>query len=174
VTRPPSVPAEAGFRPGDVLLLDVFQEPSLSGEFTVGPDGGFRHHLLGWVMVKDMTPGIAEMVVAKLFKDGILVDPKVTVRLKPGGNRKIVINGQVQKPGEYEFPANDKITLLGAIARAGGFTNIARPSQVRIVRTSVGGEKETIPVDVSDLFSGRKPDIVLQPEDKIFVPESPF
>lgn len=167
------VSASATFQAGDVLFLDIFQEPTLSGEFVIGEDGGFRHPLLGWVRTKGMTPGVAEVMITRLLKDGIMVDPRVTVRMKSGSNRKIVINGQVNKPGEYDFPANDKMTLLGAIARAGGFTSIAKPSQVRILRT-VNGVKETIPVDVPDLFSGRSADIPLQPEDKIFVPESTF
>jgi polysaccharide biosynthesis/export protein len=162
------------FQTGDMISLLVFQEPNLSGDFTVGEDGGFRHPLLGWVHVKGMSSGATEVLISRLLKDGFLVDPKVSVRMQSVGVlRKIVINGQVNRPGEYEFPANDKITLLGAIARAGGLTNIARPSQVRIVR-SKDGVKETIPVDVGDLFSGRAADIPLQPEDKIFVPESTF
>jgi polysaccharide biosynthesis/export protein len=161
------------FQTGDLISLLVFQEPNLSGEFTVGEDGGFRHPLLGWVHVKGMSSGATEVLITRLLKDGFLVDPKVSVRMQSVGVRKIVINGQVNRPGEYEFPANDKLTLLGAIARAGGLTNIARPSQVRIVR-SKDGAKETIPVDVGDLFSGRAADIPLQPEDKIFVPESTF
>lgn len=170
---PTPPPPSTTFQPGDVLYLDIFQEPTLSGEFVIGEDGGFRHPLLGWVRTKGMTPGVAEVMITRLLKDGIMVDPRVTVRIKSSSNRKIVINGQVNKPGEYDFPANDKMTLLGAIARAGGFTNIAKPSQVRIIRT-VNGVKETIPVDVPDLFSGRSADIPLQPEDKIFVPESTF
>ncbi len=169
----PSVTASSTFQPGDVLYLDIFQEPTLCGEFVIGEDGGFRHPLLGWVRTKGMTPGVAEVMITRLLKDGIMVDPRVTVRIKSTSNRKIVINGQVNRPGEYEFPGNDKMTLLGAIARAGGFTSIAKPSQVRIIRT-VNGVKETIPVDVPDLFSGRAADIPLQPEDKIFVPESAF
>lgn len=162
------------FQTGDQISLLVFQEPNLSGDFTVGEDGGFRHPLLGWVHVKGMSSGATEVLITRLLKDGFLVDPKVSVRMQSVGvMRKIVINGQVTRPGEYEFPANDKMTLLGAIARAGGLTNIARPSQVRIVRSKDGG-KETIPVDVGDLFSGRAADIPLQPEDKIFVPESTF
>jgi polysaccharide export outer membrane protein len=161
------------FQTGDLISLLIFQEPNLSGEFTVGEDGGFRHPLLGWIHVKGMSSGATEVLITRLLKDGFLVDPKVSVRMQSVGVRKIVINGQVNRPGEYDFSINDKMTLLGAIARAGGLTNIARPSQVRIVR-SKDGAKETIPVDVGDLFSGRAADIPLQPEDKIFVPESTF
>ena len=66
---------------------------------------------------------------------------------------------------------SEQVTLLRAIAQAGGFTDRARRGKVLITRTEGGSEKK-IHVDVKEILSGGRKDFVLQAFDVVFVPES--
>ncbi len=102
------------------------------------------------------------------------MNPKVSIEFASSHLlRQIVVNGQVKSPGVYEFSANERMTLLTAIARAGGFTDIAKEKGVRVIRM-IGGSETVIPVNVPNLLSGKDPDFVLQANDRIWVPESAF
>jgi polysaccharide export outer membrane protein len=81
--------------------------------------------------------------------------------------------GQVQRPGSFDIPSEESVTLLQAIAMAGGFSRLAVQSKVTITRT-VGGKK-TLTVDVKSAANdpGTKPFEIL-PYDTIFVAERIF
>jgi polysaccharide export outer membrane protein len=83
----------------------------------------------------------------------------------------IYVFGQVNKPGNIKMKKSAQLTLLRAIAQAGGFTDRARKSGVIIKRTINGREKK-IKVNTKKILSGKKPDIILEPNDVVFVPES--
>jgi polysaccharide export outer membrane protein len=84
----------------------------------------------------------------------------------------IYVFGQVKNPGAVRMKkGSDAVTLLRAIAQAGGFTDRARRGKVLITRTVDGVEKK-ITVDVKDILGGRRLDFVLQAFDVVFVPES--
>ena len=65
------------------------------------------------------------------------------------------------------------MTLLQAIAGAGGFTDLASPDRVRIVRKMPNGRQTTLKIRVSDLLDGRgkQQDVPLEPNDVVMVPE---
>ena len=107
------------------------------------------------------------------FARDYFVNPKVSVQLDSKKQAQIVVNGQVAKPGVYDFDPRVRMTVLTAIARAGGFTDIARESGVKIIRV-VDGKEQTIPVNAADLLSGKKSDVVLLADDLLWVPESKF
>ena len=67
------------------------------------------------------------------------------------------------------------MTVLGAVAAAGGFTPIAAPDRTRVIRT-VDGNSKTIPVVISDITKRgeKEKDIPLEPNDVVFVPQSFF
>ena len=159
---------------GDFFSMEVFGEDDLSGEFVVSETGSIRHPLLGRVLVAGMPKGQLEEYFRSLLAQDYLVDPKVSIEFASANlSRQIVINGQVSSPGVYEFSANERMTLLTAIARAGGFTDIAKEKGVRVIRM-VGGSEEVIPVNVPNLLSGKDPDFILQANDRVWVPESAF
>jgi polysaccharide export outer membrane protein len=84
----------------------------------------------------------------------------------------IYVFGQVKNPGAVRMKkGSDDVTLLRAIAQAGGFSDRARRGKVLITRTEDGTEKK-IHVDVKDILSGGRKDFVLQAFDVVFVPES--
>ena len=68
-----------------------------------------------------------------LAKD-YLVNPHVNVNVTEYSKRRITILGQVQKPGSYDMPDREAVTLLQAIGMAGGYTRIADPSKITFKR----------------------------------------
>lgn len=83
----------------------------------------------------------------------------------------IFVFGQVKNPGQIQMKRNDQLTLLRAIAQAGGFSDRARKSSVLITRIENGKEIK-IKVNVKKILSGKKPDFILKPNDVIYVKTS--
>lgn len=83
----------------------------------------------------------------------------------------VYIFGQVNEPGQIQMKKSRPLTLLRAIAQAGGFTERARKSSVLITRRENGKEIK-IKVNVKKILSGKKPDFILKPNDVIYVKAS--
>jgi polysaccharide export outer membrane protein len=162
-------------QPGDEIDLQVFREPDFSGMFRLSPEGTIRHPLMGTLMLAGLSIKQIETQLVDELAERYLVNPSVIVQIKSAQGSQIVILGEVRKPGVYPLIRGDRLTLLQAIANAGGFTELASPDRVRIVRNA-GGERSTIRVRVSELLSGRgrQQDIPLEPDDVIMVPEVIF
>jgi protein involved in polysaccharide export with SLBB domain len=161
--------------PGDVLHVEVFREPDISGRFEVNSNGSIHHPLLGSVSVLKLSVPDAKALLTGRLAEDYLVDPNLTVSLTRSTGRPIMIFGEVRKPGAYDVESGRRETLLQIIARAGGFTDIAARDRVRIVR-SLDGKEQSIRVRVTDLLRGRDgvTDIDLMPGDVITVPETFF
>jgi protein involved in polysaccharide export with SLBB domain len=128
--------------PGDKLRVTVFGEDDLSGEYSVDGSGQVQLPLVGQVKAAGLTihEFVAEADAA--FENGYLKDPKISVEVE--NYRPFYIMGEVNKPGEY--PYENGLTVLGAIALAGGYTYRADDSDVYIRRA--GSTKEVVlPVD---------------------------
>ncbi len=83
----------------------------------------------------------------------------------------IFVFGQVKNPGQIQMKKSDQLTLLRAIAQAGGFGDRARKSSVLITRRESGKEIK-IKVNVKKILSGKQPDFNLKPNDVVYVKES--
>jgi hypothetical protein len=161
--------------PGDEIEIQVFREPEFSGKFLLDEDGRFRHPLMGMTAVAGLSVADAEKMITGLLEADFLVNPRVIVTLTRTLKSQIVILGEVKNPGVYPVPVNEKTTLLQVIALSGGFTGMASPDRVKIVRRKEDGTI-TIPARVSDMLSGRgrQRDIELEPDDVIMVPKIIF
>ena len=95
------------------------------------------------------------LLVDKL-KDRILKDPQVVVTIKDRNSQKISVFGQVAKPGQVGYYPN--MTIVDAIASAGGFTGIAAKNSVNL-RREVGGKIETHVYPVADITEGRSQNV---------------
>lgn len=122
----------------------------------------------------------SQSLVIKLDDLLLRANPKYNIPIFPGdiinvpGNQylDIYVFGQVKNPGAVRMKkGSDDVTLLRAIAQAGGFSDRARRGKVMITRTVDGIEKK-INVDVKEILSGHRKDFVLQAFDVIFIPES--
>jgi polysaccharide export outer membrane protein len=122
----------------------------------------------------------SQSLIIKLDDVLLKADPKYNIPIFPGdiinvpGSQflDIYIFGQVKNPGAVRMKkGSDEVTLLRAIAQAGGFTDRARRGKVQVTRTENGTETK-IYVDVKEILGGGRKDFVLQAFDVVFVPES--
>jgi len=111
---------------GDKLHIITFDEPQLTGDFYVGSDGTVSLPWIGSVPARGRTEADLRQDIEARLKKGYIVDP--TVSLQVMAYRPFYILGEVNKPGQY--PYIDGLTLLGAVATAGGFTYRANTRKV--------------------------------------------
>ena len=174
---PPSATILAGggdvsvLGPSDLIEVRVFGEPELSGVYQVSAEGDVRLPLIGDIAVAGLSPEAAQAKIEDTYNEKYLRGAQVSLLVKAYNARRVHILGQVSKPGTYSYEPN--LTVIGAIALAGGFTRLAVPSQTLITR-GAGEEQTRITVDAGEIQRGHKPDVSLKPGDIIFIPESIF
>ncbi len=166
--------AGSRFGPGDIFEVRLVGEADLSGTYRVAPDGTFDFPYCGRMTASGL---IASEVASKLvscLRDGkFMKDPQVVVLGKDvGGNRKIMVLGYVNKAGP--FPYVDNMSIIEAIADAGGFSNFAGQNQTSVIRPMPDGRDQRFKVPVQDIGLGRVQNFLLRPGDIVYVPESAF
>jgi len=155
----------------DTFDVRVYGETDLSGTFRVATDGTIDYPLAGRIQVAGLRTGeIQQLLVARL-KDRYLKDPQVIVTVKERNSQKISVLGQVTKPGQVSYYPN--MTIVDAIASAGGFTGIAAKNSVNL-RREVGGKIETHIFPVADISEGRSANVMVLPGDVLVVDERVF
>jgi polysaccharide biosynthesis/export protein len=120
--------------PDDVLSIKVFQESDLSGSLPVRPDGKISVPLLHDVQAAGLTPNELAQSIASKLKD-YLEQPEVTVVVTQI-NRHVYLMGEVNRPGP--LPLSSGMTVLQALASAGGFTDFANRKGIYILRKEHG------------------------------------
>jgi polysaccharide export outer membrane protein len=157
----------------DVIRIKVFQEDDLATEARIGKDGTVTIPLVGVVNLGGKTVEEAAALLRELFGRDYLVNPQVTLTVSEYAKRRFTVLGQVQRPGTYDIPSEETVTLLQAIAMAGGFNRLA--SQGKVTITRIVGGKRTFSVDVRSATSdpGTKP-VEILPDDTITVSERVF
>lgn len=153
---------------GDALHIDVWQEPEVSQNVVVRPDGKVSLPLVNEVKVSGMTPLEIQAVVAEKLKT-FVNQPKVTVTVTEVHSRKAFITGEVAHPGEY--PLNIQVTVLQLIAQAGGFTPFAKTESIMILRVS-DGKEQRLKFKYKEVLRGKNTEqnIALEPGDTVVVP----
>jgi polysaccharide export outer membrane protein len=122
---------------GDKIHVGVFGQPDLNGDYVVDGGGSVQLPLIGAVKAAGLTVAEFQKQVAAKFADGYLVNPNVEVDVV--SYRPFYIIGEVKAPGQY--PYVNGMSVLNAVALAGGFTDRADKSEVYIRRN--GSAKET-------------------------------
>jgi polysaccharide export outer membrane protein len=155
--------------PGDLFEVRVLQESDLSGLFRVGPEGRVDFPFCGPVEAGGRTaPEVADLL-RRCLSDGWVRDPQVVVTARESQSKKVVVYGHVQKPGAFLF--EDDMTVVQAVAAAGGFTSFAAQNRTMVLRTTPAGDQR-FEVPVQEIGLGRAPAFYLRPGDVVFVPES--
>ncbi len=138
--------------------------------------------LLGSVSVANMTLEILSEKLVENYRE-YYVNPQVMVEFIRDDNREgispwgyVTVLGRVKKPGRVNIPATRDMTLSGAIQQAGGFDTSARDTAILVTRRTASGQTETHEVNLRAVGArGRiDNDIVLLPDDVVFVPELLF
>lgn len=123
---------------GDKLRIIVFDEADLSGEFLVDGTGMVSMPLIGEVTASGLTVREFQRGVEEALRDGYLNDPRVSAEVLDF--RPYFILGEVNQPGT--FPYSDNLTVLNAVATAGGFTYRANQRIVFIRRDGASEEQQ--------------------------------
>lgn len=126
----------------DLLDIRVFQEDDLTSAPRVSQKGTINLPLVGEISVAGMSPQEAANAIRVVLAKDYLVNPQVTLTVTEYGKRRFTVLGEVQKAGSYDMPEREKVTLLDAIAMAGGYTRLADPGKVVLRRQS--GDKEVV------------------------------
>ena len=158
---------------GDVFILTIVGEDKLPKEYRVSPDGTVDFPYIHRQTVAGLEPQqVVDLVRKKLIEADILRDPSVAIDVREYNSKRVVVLGQVQKPGS--FPLTPGFTLIQAISQAGGFSAIANRDRVNLTRKTTAGQTRTIVLSVDAITDGSLPDIPLQAGDTIFVGERIF
>lgn len=153
-----------GYRlgPGDKLRVTVFDEPTLTGEYEVGPAGAVAMPLIADVPAGNATTeDLARAISRKLAEGGYVLSPRVAVEVTRF--RPFYILGEVNKPGEYAY--SGQLSVLQAIAMAGGFTSRADKATVIVRRSGWDSPRK---VRLADL------PLLIAPGDTVQIPEAIF
>lgn len=140
---PPLSAAEAGsldqpyvLDTGDKLRVTVFNEPNLTGEYTVTTSGAIAFPLIGQVAVKNQTIEAATEALRAKLAAGFVNNAKVSIEVL--NYRPYYILGEVAKPGQYPFVSG--MTVQQAVAAAGGFTYRANEKTIFVRRSRAASE----------------------------------
>jgi len=153
----------------DVLSIFVWKEPDMSKTIPVRPDGMISLPLVGEIKAAGHTPMQLQDVLATAMKKYVS-DPQVTVVVEKISSLSFNIVGEIARPGYY--PLTRRMTVLDAIAMAGGFKDFAKTKKVYVLRISANGTQQRLPFNYKDIIAGKneQQNIELLPRDTIVVP----
>ena len=114
---------------------------------------------------------VKSLLEAKHPEENILVEPYDVISV-PRGETVYVI-GEVVKPGGFLLNDSEQVTVLQALSMASGADKLAQPQHARILRRLPGDSSRTeIPIDLNKILNGKSPDVRMQADDILFVPNS--
>lgn len=153
----------------DILSINVWKEQELSRQVPVRPDGMISLPLLGDVKALGLTPlQLQDQLTTDLKK--YISDPQVTVMVVQVNSLAFNVVGEVLKPGYY--PLTRRMTILDAIAMAGGFRDFAKVKKIYVLRTDADGKQVRLPFNYKNVVRGKNSsqNIELQPRDTLVIP----
>jgi polysaccharide export outer membrane protein len=155
--------------PGDLISVEVFGLPELSRELRVDANGFISLPLAGAVSVIGSSPEELALLLQDRFNANFVREPRVSVGVVETVSQVVTLEGEVRKPGVY--PVSGPMTLMRAIARAEGTTQIASTSRVVLFRTVEGRQMAAL-YDLRAIHQGAYRDPDVYPHDVIVVGQS--
>jgi len=172
--------------PGDVIDISVLEDANLSRQALIRPDGKISLPIAGTLTAAGRTPEEVRAAIIDRLKGDFVSAPTVTVSLvslaPPDPEEvqqedekvfgKVFMLGQVRQPGVFQFEEDQPLSLLQALALAGGPDVFAARKRIQIRRQTEDGE-QLITFNYNDIEDGLVlPDqLILQDGDVIVVPE---
>jgi polysaccharide export outer membrane protein len=155
--------------PSDVLAINVWKEPDISRSVPVRSDGRISLPLVGELQAGGQTPKQLEQEITKKLTS-FIAEPEVTVMVQESKSQRVNILGQVARPGTYQLSSS--MTVLDAIATAGGFKDFAKQKSIYILRQKPDGTQERLPFNYKDVIKGKnvEQNIKLAARDTVVVP----
>jgi len=163
-----SIPDDYLIGAEDVLAIQFWREPDMSGDVTVRPDGKITLPLIGEINAVGKKPEVLRDDVQKAA-GRFLADANVSIIVKQINSRKVFITGQVTKPGEFSLAGPR--TVLQLIAQAGGLTEYAEGDKITVMRVEQGHTR-VFKFNYKDVSKGKalEQNIQLKPGDTVVVP----
>ncbi len=160
-------------RPLDGLKFRILGEPETVTEVRVAGDGSVNLPYVGTVQLGGRTVEEARRHLFDLYNSEWYVNPQIDLLVIAYAQRRVQVLGKVARQGTVVFPPEEKMTLLGAISAAGGWShdNLARRNAVTLKRTNEDDETEEHVIDATSIGANDWP---LKDGDIINVPERRF
>jgi len=159
--------------PGDLLHVQVFDNPDLETELRIPDTGTISFPLIGQIdhLVGKSLEELSHEISARLM-DGYLRQAVITISIKEFGRREATVMGSVKNPGPVELDPFRAVSSLEAIGEVGGFSDDAnRASGVIIRNNPKTGESQTFSLPKEDTAEALRYDTVLLPGDRIIIPK---
>ena len=155
--EPTLVPLGAGYKiaPMDTLAIKVFKMPDLSGDYEVDLTGQISMPLIGSLSATDVTTAELDQRLTNKLSEKYLENPDVSVAIKSSSRRSVTVDGAVNRSGS--FPINGQMTLMQAVALAGGTGPDANARRVAVFR-QIGGKREAAAFDLTSIRRGEMED----------------
>jgi len=168
-TPAPPPAAEYLIGPDDLLAVNVWREPEISRNVLVRPDGKISLPLVGDLRASGRTPAQLQDEIKDQLQN-YLSHPEVTVIVQEARSQKFNILGEVEHPGSY--PLSRSMTVLDAIAVAGGLRDFAKSRKIYVLRTKGDGSRTRLAFNYKDVIKGHSlsQNVELQPRDTVVVP----
>ncbi len=164
---PPKVEYTLGT--SDLLSIKVFQADELDQKVRVDPRGNISLALIGDVRAKGLTQSALEKQIANRLGEEYLQDPKVSITIEEFTSQRVTVEGEVAKAGV--FPIQGEMTLLQALALAGGPSNLADPAKIVLFRKN-GDQMKAYNLNLDDIRSGKNKDPYIRNDDRIIAHRS--
>lgn len=145
---------------GDRLRVTVFGHPDLSGEFDVDGSGAISLPLIGQLDALGLTTPELEARIVETLDGDYILNPRVSAEVI--NYRPFYILGEVGSPGEYPYTSG--LTVLNAVAAAGGFTYRAN-KKVVFIKSVDGAEEQSYTLDTNTAV---KPGDTIRIGERIF------
>jgi polysaccharide export outer membrane protein len=155
--------------PGDLIAIDVFDQPGLSVVVRIPPSGGIRFPLLGEIapVVGREVNDFGDELKRRLEAD-YLQQATLTITVREFAKRRAYVMGSIAHPDALDLDPFSHTTALGAIGQAGGFLDEANRDSVMVMRDGPAGRVSFL---ISAGSQGHAPrDMVLLPNDIVVVP----
>ncbi len=156
---------------GDLLQIEVYDEPDLTKEVRVLTDGSVSFPLLGTLRAGGLTVNELQTKITSQLAEKYLVNPQVIVFVVEFSN--VYVFGEVKSPGS--FPLYGTMTVFEAVTLAGGFTEVANQNKVKVIRREDGREI-AFEIDTEKITKNgdTSEDIELRANDRVIVPRRFF
>ena len=161
-----NVPPDYRLIVGDKLRIEVYKDPQLSQSLQIRPDGKITLPLIGDVMASGQTPLALRDSIATSLKEYV-TNPVVTVIVVEAQPQTFSVIGEVNHPGVH--PYKGMITMLDALAMAGGFKDFANTKNIIIQRSTKTG-LQRIPFNYKDAVKRDSKLVFVEAGDIIIVP----
>ena len=163
-----ALPADYRIGAEDVLGVVFWREPDLSGDVTVRPDGRITLPVVGEMQAAGLSPDDLRKQILKA-SEKYIADPNVVVVVRTINSRRVFVTGKVTTPGPH--PLIGPLTVMQAIALAGGLTEYADSKNITVLRIEEG-RSQSFKFNYKDVAKGKtlEQNIQLRPGDTVVVP----